>query len=166
MASWISIYCTGSLAKLTAKKLLAGITDRDPKAAAGVDYLTLAESYDVDEAVAEAGEAALAVEDNDDGFLVGYGGKRHVYVRRWATAKRVAEEIAEAKEHPGSAKVAAHLAKTTEVIGLELGASQLSDFGIVVAYELARYLAQKADGIICDLDHCWTEVKGGGFEDL
>jgi hypothetical protein len=146
MASWISVYCQDSLAKLTAKQLLAGI--------------------DVDEDAAEAGEAALAVEDNDDGFIVTYGSRRGVFVRRWADAARVREELEEARAHKGSKAVEERLGKTTEVFGIELGASQLSDFGVVVAYELARYLAQKGHGIICDLDHRWTEVTGGGFADL
>lgn len=166
MASWISVYCTRSLAELRAKQLLKGITGRDAKAPAGVDYLTLAEGYDVDADAAEAGEDALAVEDDDDGFIVTYGTQRPVFVRRWAKPTRVASELEEAREHDPSAAVEKRLARTTEVIGIELGASQLSDFGIVVAYELARYLAQKGRGIICGLDHGWTEVADGGFADL
>ncbi len=166
MASWISIYCTRSLAELTAKQLLKGITGKDAKARAGVDYLTLAEDYDVDEDAAEAAEDALAIERSDDGFIVTYGTKRPVFVRRWAKTVRVASELEEAREHEGSKAVEQRLGKTTEVIGIELGASQLTDFGIVVAYELARYLAQKGRGIICDLDHHWSEVVDGGFAEL
>lgn len=159
------MYCTRSLGKLTAKQLLKGITDQDPKASAGVDYLTLAEGYDVDEDEAEAGEAALAVEDNDDGFLVTYGdATRPIFVRRWNTPKRVAEELSEIEDD--SPKVTKHLAKTIEVIGIELGASQLTTFGVVVAYEVARYLAQKGNGFIRDLEDEWTRIEDGGFADV
>jgi hypothetical protein len=51
-----------------------------------------------------------------------------------------------------------------EVIGIELGFSQLQqDVGLVIACELARYLAQKGDGVIVDDELEWFAVVDGEF---
>jgi len=44
MPAWITVYCRRSVASVTPEKLLAGITDKDDGASAGVDYEMLAES--------------------------------------------------------------------------------------------------------------------------
>jgi hypothetical protein len=52
------------------------------------------------------------------------------------------------------------------VIGLELGFSMLEDMGVVLAYELARYLAQKGDGVIVDDDDRWQVIERGAFSPI
>jgi hypothetical protein len=165
VASWISVYCRKSVGRITTAQLLDGIRDRDPKAHAGVDYYTLAEDYDVGEPAVRAALVKLAIEDHDpfDDYMVSYGVRRPVFVRRWTNASPHVEEAIE--RTPPSPALAKRLRASREAIGIELGASQLSDFGIVVAYEVARYLAQKGDGVIADLQHRWTKVVDGGFQD-
>jgi len=38
--------------------------------------------------------------------------------------------------------------------------------GVVFGYEVARYLAQKGDGLIVDVEDRFTAVRDGAFEDL
>ena len=173
MASWITVYCRKSVGAVSPDQLLAGITDKDPSASAGVDYWTLAESYAVEEDAVDTALEALRVEAEGPGFEV-YSVRycaaprlRPVFVRRWADEARVRRELDEAAElRKPSASTSKLLEQTREVIGIELGATQLNDFGIVVAYEIARYLAQIGDGLICDLQDGWTIVRDRGFEDL
>jgi hypothetical protein len=175
MASWIRVYCLKTLGSLTAEQLSLGIRDDDASAHAGVDYRTLAESFSdkIDENAVAAALAALRVESDAPGFEVFAVHYRAdpapcpVLVRRWADKARVAEEVTEATElRNPTAPVLRLLRRTKEVIGIELGASQLEDFGIVVAHEVARYLAQKGDGLICDLQDYWTVVRDGAFESI
>jgi hypothetical protein len=78
----------------------------------------------------------------------------------------VAEELEEAEEGrappPGALP---WLRATKEIVAVELGFSQLEDMGIVLAYEIARWLAQKGDGLVVDDDDCWMMVEGGGWVD-
>lgn len=168
MPSWISVYCRKSVGRITPARLLNGIRDSDREAPAGVDYHTLAEDYDVDEDAVDAalGELRVAPASKFDVYAVHYqaGTARPVFVRRWTKDASVHVEEAIERRSPSPA-LAKRLRASVDVIGIELGASQLSDFGIVVAYEIARYLSQKGDGIIVDLQDNWTEVRGG-FRDL
>ena len=157
MASWISVYCRSSLDAVTARKLAAGIRDKDNDAPAGVDYLTLAEQYGVDDAAVRAALASLSVSKWSGGFVLAYGAKLPVRVHRWTDPARVAAELAELPRT---------LADVVEVVGIELMASQLRDFGVVVAYEVARYLAQKGNGVTRDLGGVFGVVRRGAFVDL
>jgi len=65
-----------------------------------------------------------------------------------------------------SARAKKRLIGVKEIVGIELAPSMLSDMGVVFAYELARYLAQKADGVIVDDDGTWQEIARGGFSPL
>jgi hypothetical protein len=170
MSWWITIYLSKPLDDLNAARLRDGITDRDPTAHAGVDYDTLAESYDVDEDLVGDAVSQLAVHQVGEDPLdleVRYGSDRPIVVHRWREPARVAEELAEAEEvrsPPGS--VLERLRQSREVIGLELGFSQLEDMGIVFGFEIARYVAQRGDGIIVDDDDQWSSIVDGGFESI
>ena len=73
------------------------------------------------------------------------------------------EEIAEAREEcdpPPTAEP--FLAACVEIVALELGFPMLENMGIVIAFEAARYFAQKGDGVIADDDDRWHRVENGG----
>ena len=44
----------------------------------------------------------------------------------------------------------------------ELGFSMLEDMGVVFAYEIARFVAQKYDGVIVDDDARWQRIAEYG----
>jgi hypothetical protein len=94
---------------------------------------------------------------------------RPLVLHGWTDAERVREEIEEVLEDEDAtpATIRAQVSRAVEVVGIELGFSDFSDFedmGVVLAYELARYLAQKADGVIRSDEDRWLRVIDGAFE--
>ena len=173
MAWWLTVYCREPVSTLAPLQLLAGIRDEDRSAPAGVDYWTLAEHFGIeDETVVDAALDRLRVSADGDrglGCEVRYQPEddvRPIVVHCWTEPERVAEELEEAEEGrappPGALP---RLRATKEIVAIELGFSQLEDMGIVLAYEIARWLAQKGDGLVVDDDDCWMMVEGGGWVD-
>lgn len=170
MPIWVTVYCRKSLSSMTPQQLLDGIQGNDPSTPAGVDYWALAEDYGIDDELVDDALASLSVSalrGGDDGYEVHYGGagERPLAVRRWHHPERVAEEIREiveqADRHPEEA--GRRVRASREVIGVEMGAGHLNDMGVVIAYEVARYLAQKGDGLILTDEERWLEVRQGAF---
>jgi hypothetical protein len=171
MALWITVYCRFRREDITAAQLLDGIHGRDLSALAGVDYESLAEDYHVHLTSVADAVAALAVRPLADGAgcEVRYGAEaRPLFVRRWRETARVAEEIREVVERAASypREAVERVRSSCEVIGIELGVSHLRDMGVVVAYEVARYLAQKCDGVILTDEGRWLRVDDGEFANL
>jgi hypothetical protein len=170
MPWWITVYATRSVAHLTAGQLATGLRDGDREAPAGVDYALFAEGYEIDEALVEPALANLRVMDDGGDFEVHFDADpemRPITVHRWSEPARVAEELAETRENrdpPPS--IEARLADVVEVVGLELGFPMLETMGIVLATELARYLAQKGAGFFVDDDGQWFEVRDGIIVDV
>jgi len=174
MAWWLTVYCRRPVSALTPQQLLAGLRDQDREAPAGVDYWTLAEHFGIeDEAVVDAALDVLRVRDASatglDQLELSYrpdADARPIVVHCWTEPERVAEELEEAQEGRSPPPEALpRLRATKEIVGIELGFSQLEDMGIVLAYELARWLVQKGKGLVVDDDDCWMTVDGGGWVD-
>ncbi|MBM4782968.1 MAG: hypothetical protein GQE15_35260 [Archangiaceae bacterium] len=164
MAWWLTVYCRRPVSRLTAKQLQAGITGEDATALAGVDYFTLAEDYDVADELVSPAMKALKVSKE---LQVSFGDSRPIVVHVWSSPERVAEELSEVQEvrtPPKSLRSA--LKDTKEIVGIELGFSHLENMGVVIAYELARYLAQKGDGVIVDDDDRWQRIDDGAFSEI
>lgn len=173
MAWWLTVYCTRSVASIEPALLLSGIRDGDPEAPAGIDYTTTAEDYEVDDALVGPALKHLAVEPDSDRPLdlcVRYHAdpeRRPIVLHRWAEPARVAEELRECAENRSPPAAAGPvLERCCEVVGIELGFSQLEDMGVVLAYELARYLAQKGAGVVVDDEGRWFTVDRGAWVDL
>lgn len=171
MAWWITVYCRRSVAHLQPTDVLGGITDRDREAPAGADYLTLAESYGVDEDEVPPALSALAVRARSDepvDFEVSCDrSSRPIVLHRWHAAARLEEELLEASNTRSiPSELTSRLQQTTEIIAIELGRSELASMAIVFAYELARYFAQKGDGIIVDDDDRWSRIEAGAFVEV
>jgi len=90
---------------------------------------------------------------------------RSLLVHRWIEHGLVAEEIEEARDRVAevSRTITQHLSETREVVGIKRGVSQLHDFGVILAYEVARYLAQRGDGLIRNDQHQWLAIEKGAF---
>lgn len=161
MAWWLTVYCQRPVSKLTAKQLHAGITGEDATARAGVDYFTLAEDYDVADELVGPAVKALAVSKD---LHVSFGDPRPVVVHVWSTPERVAEELKEMHEVRSPPKSLHQALKATkEIVGIELGFSHLENMGVVIAYEIARFLAQKGNGLMVDDDDRWQRIDDGAF---
>ncbi|MFI0484944.1 HEAT repeat domain-containing protein [Actinomadura sp. 9N215] len=170
MSGWIHLLCREALGGVTAARLRDGITGGDPWALAGVDYLTLAEDYPVGDApqltdvVADA-LGRLTVEEvdgADDGlaFLVGYGAwpVRPLAIHRWDL--RQAPDVLGSVFGGGLADGAAEFA---ELVGIRLWRHQLSDMGLVLGYEVARYLGQLGRAVVVPEAGKPFEVEDGGW---
>lgn len=173
MAAWISIYCAQAVEHLTPADLREALDLPD--------YWTLAEWYGLPEALVAPARAHLRIEpagegDGFDVYALHYRepGQRPVTIHRWAAPERVREEVAEARArlegrsgYPVE-RVRALLARTKEVVGIELGWSQTEgDMGVVFAYEVARCVAKAGRGYIFGLDEGWSIVDSkGGFLDV
>src|SRR5262249_46163100 len=124
MASWISVYCATSVARVGRVRLLAGIRGRDPDALAAVDYHTLAEDRGVDGDEVAAWLAQLRIDAGRrfDTYTLRYrrgDTARPVFVRRWVDPTvHVEEEIDRGVPSPAAAK---RLRASVEAIGIELG---------------------------------------------
>lgn len=147
--------------------LAAALRGGDPQAPAGVDYRTLAEDYPVGAAAAGIEQTAraaaaltVAATDDPDGLgtalAVWFGNSRPISVHRFsgATGERVV---------PIALGDTGGLGTVTELIGVRYWQQHLRDPGIVLAYEVARYLAQRGDALVVD-DLAVLRVVGGGWQ--
>ena len=172
MAWWMTVYCREPLATLDAAQVDAGLRGDDPSAPAGIDYPSLAEDHELDEDQAALALAHLRVTHAGAHALdleIRYRPEpdaRPIVVHPWTEPARVVEELDEAREgRDPPPEALARLADVRAVIGIELGFAQLRDMGLVIACELARYLAQKGDGVIVDDEGEWFAVVDGEFVD-
>jgi hypothetical protein len=171
MSAWITVYCARPLGDLPPSELLAGLRGDDPCALAGVDYLTLAEDYRIDESLVENCAKTLCVEalhaGPDDWYGVGFSsmGSAPLTLHRWTQPERVAEEVSEVLEQLSLSDgvLSRRLQSSREVIGIEMARSQLADMGVVVAFEIARFLAQRGNGVVVDDSDRAMHVEAGQF---
>jgi hypothetical protein len=167
MAAWFTVYCSRSVHHVTAADLTAGL--------GAVDFDTVAEGFGIeDEAAVERAVANLRVQlaagDLGEWFEVRSrpAESRPLVVYRWADSGRVQQELAEVREEHldgrtgrGAAKVRAALPGVVEVVAVELGLGQLEDMGLVIAGQVAEYLAGVGKGLIRDTDDEWWAVWRG-----
>eukprot|EP01137_Pigoraptor_chileana_P006130 Opistho-2@50128 len=169
MAAWFTVYCTRPVGSVTAGDLAAAL---GPGA---VDFDALAEGFGMeDEAAVRRAVAALAVEpaagDLGEWFQVRYRPARYrpLVVYRWDDGDRVREELDEAEAEyltgrrgRGVGRVRAALGQVAEVAAVELGLAQLSDMGLVIAGQIAEFLAGVGAGPVRDTNDEWWEVRRG-----
>ncbi len=151
MAWWITIYCKRECEDLTPVTLLHALR--------GGHYEALADEYGVPEGDVAPALRDLAVSPD---LEVHFGWARPLLVHVWDEPDRVREELDEAREvRDVPASVDAFVSACCSVVAIELGFSMLENMGVVIAYEVARYVAQKYDGVIVDDDDRWQRVVDG-----
>lgn len=153
MASWLTVYCKNPCV-LSTREVLGEL--------ARADFATLAEAHDLDESVADDATPRFEKEGPLAGASLLWRGEpqRPIQVHHWTTPERVAEEVAEARERGLPAYV--DLAGTVEIVALEMGISAYEDLGIVLAWEVARVVAQACAGLARDDDDRWSYVDAEG----
>ena len=161
MLSWITAYCPENIDDVTPESLS---TIRDN------DFWTLAEDYDVADELVSPALKLFKIEEAQDGYQLIYrpDGERQLAIRCWASPDRIDEEISEAKKSIGgsSSAMAESIAATMAVVAIELGAIQMTDMGIVIAYEVARWFGGHKNALIKSVDDDWSKIVGGGFSHL
>lgn len=164
MATWFTIYCTRSVYHVTASDFVSALS--------AVDFYTVAEGFDIDdEEVIGKALSQLDVKptlDRDIRFEVCYrlSKLRPLRVHMWTLRDRVQQELAEAREEyltgrtgPGVSQVCSKLSEVIEIAAVELGISQLEDMGLVIASQIAEYLARVGAGIIRDPGNEWWAIQ-------
>ncbi len=169
MSAWFTVYSPQSLQHVTPADVAAYL--RGPK----VDWYALAEAFGIeDEAVVERAASALRVGSSagnlGEWFRVRYrpARGRPLDVYRWVDQARVQEELAEARAERlagrsgrGVTAVRKALVEVVEVAAVELGLVHLEDMGLVIAGQVAEYLADVCGGVICDTNDEWWAVRKG-----
>lgn len=167
MAAWFTVYCTRSVRRVAAADLTAAL--------GAVDFDTVAEGFGIeDEGVVERAVGALRVEPAagtlGEWFEVRYRPARYrpLVVYLWAEAARVRQELAEAegeylagRKGREAARARAILSGVVEVAAVELGLGQLEDMGLVIAGQIAEYLADAGSGLIRDTGDEWWVLRQG-----
>jgi len=167
MAAWFTVCCTRSVRHVTAADLTAAL--------GAVDFYTVAEGLGIEgEATVARAVGALRVQpaagDLGEWFEVRYRPAkcRPLVVYLWADPGRVRQELTESQEEHlagrkgrGVAQVRAALTAVVEVAALELGLGQLEDMGLVIAGQVAEYLAGVGAGLIRDTGDEWWAVRRG-----
>ncbi|MBL8809503.1 MAG: hypothetical protein JNM43_04935 [Planctomycetaceae bacterium] len=158
MPSWITAYCPVTIDDVTPESL-ATLREND--------FWTLAEDYGVGDEQVSPALKLFRIEKSKDGFQLIYrpAGERQLAIRCWTSPDRVAEEIAEVKDLPGDSNppLIDSIAATRAVVAVELGASQMTDMGIVFAYEVARWLGSHKNALIKGVDDDWSRIVDSGF---
>lgn len=160
MAAWLTVYCTRSVSHLTASDLTAALT--------ATDLHIFAEAFGIDdESIVDDALAQLKIESVSglDGvrFQLTYAGSdtRPVLIHVWDDAARVRTERDEALEELHNQRLRNAVQQSVEVIGIELGWSQVDSIAIVLAVRIAEAFASSGSGFIRGLgDDWWTVVDG------
>lgn len=173
MAAWVTVYCTRRVSQISTDELLEGIHGLGDPELAGVDYWTLADDWDLDEPLVAEARRHLHLDKASDAELdyelrfQADPDARPLVLHAWTEPHRVAEEIREAiEEREAPEALHGHLRRCVEVIGVELGWSQVNGMGMVLAYEIARYLAEEGEGLVGDDNGGWFLPRDGELEDV
>ncbi|HVL12226.1 MAG TPA: hypothetical protein VM529_06660 [Gemmata sp.] len=165
MAAWLTVYCSTTVAHITPSDLLSLLRGLD-------DPWTLAEGFGIeDEAEVDRALVRLQIEPvpEPEGvkYVLRYRTRklRPVYFHLWAKPGRVQAEREEALEQfegareRNAGRVRKHMEKVIEVVALELGWNQLEDMGVVLAGQIAEFVATEGDGLIRDQNDDWWAMK-------
>ena len=157
MSFWITVFNHKNIGKITTGKLLESVRESNLR--------TLCEQYGLDPALIDPAMAnfeVLSAPTAQPIMVIKYRpeGERPVILYRWDTDSLAgADYIEKVVGEVTDPLVEQHLQKTSEVFGLELEESNLGDMGLVLAYELARWLAFRGDGLILGLDSVWYQLN-------
>jgi hypothetical protein len=161
-----TVYCKQSVAHVTPKELLEGVT--------AADLPALAKKQDVPEEQVAAALDALRVENlKPPGFVVYRlvyrpAALRQVDVECWESKEDVQavldEELEElaAEGHPHFKQIRVHLKQCVDVIDASCGPTPGEGMARVLAAEVARWLAGRFDGIIRTADEQWWRLGPRG----
>lgn len=169
MSAWFTVYSPVSLAPVTAEKLAAHL--RGPH----LDWYTIAESFGIeDEEVVDRAVNALRVTPATgklgEWIEIRYRRTktRPLVIYRWPDSDRVQKELIEVEENDlqdrhgrGVTALRKALSGVVEVVGIELGLVHLEDMGLIIAGQVAEYLADRSGGLLRDTDDRWFSVRRG-----
>lgn len=129
-----------------------------------VHYPTLCRQYGLDSALINPALSHLAVEGSENEhvpyFLVRYLPETQpplvVNLVNWPDIR---PGLTDADQTGLPVSVRSHLKQAQEVYALTLRTAQLHDLGLLLAYEIARWLAQRGEGLVWGLDGSWYRLN-------
>lgn len=131
-----------------------------------VNFETLSSQYDLYPVAIEPAKANLDVVVSEEHefpyFLVEYGDERgHPLVINEqgvesARGHRIFKDLLEGHL---SGNIKAHLRASNFLVEIELAQHQLTNMGLLLAYEIARWAAFKGEGIVLGLDGRWYRLN-------
>lgn len=155
---WIQVFNSRALNETDLPKLMGALLE--------VNYPSLCSEYGLDPASIALTLSHLEVVSRPEGiapfFLVKYqpGGGAPLVVYRWDTAgENGVRWLKQAKEWVKDSLVEAQLAHTREILAVSIRAAQLEDMGLLLAYEVARWAAEKGEGLVFGLDGAWYRLN-------
>ena len=166
MAAHYTVYCRQSVADVTAPELLEGVQI--------ADLYTIAEFDDVPDEVIESALDQLRIENIDSNGFRFYrlcyrpADRRQIDVERWQTPEEVRGVVAEvlenleAEKHPLLDRISTHLKDTVDIVDASFGSSEEEMMAPILASEVARWLAEKFDGLIRAADDSWWQLGDHG----
>jgi hypothetical protein len=154
MPYWIRVYNQHLLGQFSAETLRAAL--------AGANFRTLCDQYGLDSALIGPARRHLAVE-----LPVNQGVPLILvrYAPRPQPPLVVTEQSLDLSLDADSlwvgltASVRARLMQVQAVYMIELLETQLTDMGLLLAYEFARWAAQRGSGIVLGLDGVWYRLN-------
>lgn len=158
MAYWILVFTKHKLGQIHQDDVVAAITQSN--------LYTLCGQYGLDPALIQPAleqiDAALSVSDQQLLLVLRYGVQQHppIVVTEWDVAVGAGSQLLrEMLENCAIPDVMQNLKETSFIYSVELVASQLGDMGLLLAYEIARWIAQRGEGLVLALDRTWYRLN-------
>jgi hypothetical protein len=158
MSYRILIYNQRPLGQFSPTTLLA-----DLKA---VHYSTLCRQYGLDVALISPAMDHLAVDGSDEEhvpyFIVRYQSENHMplVISKVGLADGwLGQVLTEGGQDALSVPVHDYLMRTQEAYSVALRYEQLYDLGLLLAYEIARWVAYRGSGLVFGLDGVWYRLN-------
>lgn len=131
-----------------------------------VSFETLTAQYQLDPAfIAPARsnlEVVISKEQTLHFFLVKYGTPRDqpIVVYEWDVESGKGRGILDGVfQRKLINEISEALTAANSIIEIELAQAQLNDMGLLLAYEIARWIANKGGGVILGLDNTWYRLN-------
>ena len=154
----IFVFNREKLGKISKEMLLNAITESN--------YETLCRQYGLEPSLIEPSLNSLevlgALNDSLSFFMVKYGEaqRRALVVQQWDAeiggGKNLIQEVIEGINIE---PLRSRLRETRRVVEITLAPEQLKDMGLLLAYEIARWSAERGSGIVYGLDGSWYRLN-------
>ena len=158
VSHWIMVFAKTKLGQIKPEDVIAAVTESNT--------YTLCEQYGLDPTLIQPAleqiEVAVSVGGQQPLLALRYGPKQHppVVVTAWDVVVETGSQLqAEMIKDCDSPVIARNLEETSFIYCVELVASQLGDMGLLLAYELARWIAQRGEGLVLGLDRTWYRLN-------
>ena len=158
MSYWIMVFTKIHLGRFSEDEVLSAITTSN--------FNTLCDQYGLDPALIQPTVDCLAVElaakSLQPLFALRYQPKHQppIVVTEWAVREPVgAQLMADVMARFPPPIDHENLEQIRFVYSVELVDSQLSDLGLLLGYELARWIADRGAGLVLGLDRTWYRLN-------